>query len=136
MPYDKSSTRGNYFKKKQTVKLISSSGQTLGTTVESTERRALAHRAFSNTVPKTMQVEKAIDPRRFQSSRVDVKQRDSYGFLSGAHTKSLLRGTMPSYRYSNRRQSQSNTCQELISFLPRPSPIPDVVKRFLRRDND
>lgn len=99
-------------------------------------RRALVHQAFSNTVPKTRHTEQATDPRRFQSSRVNARRRDNYGFGSGAYATSVLRGTMPSDRYSNRRQTQSNTWQDRVSVLPRPSATPDLMRRLPRRDND
>lgn len=104
--------------------------------LNTTQRRSFAQQSLRNTVPKTRPTEQAIDPRRFQSSRVNARRRDSNGFGTGAYATNLLRGTMLSGGHSTRRQTQPNKWQERVSVLPRPSATPDLMRRAPRREND
>lgn len=100
------------------------------------QKRSLVQQTLSNSAPRSRLPEHAMDPRRFQSSRFNARRRDNYVFGTESHTTHLSLGTMPSGRFSTRRQTQSNTWQERVSVLPRPTLTPDLMRRLPRREND
>ena len=93
-----------------------------------TQRRSLVQQTLSNSASRSRLTEHTIDPRRFQSSRVNARRRDSYGLGTGSYTTNFSLGTMPSGTVSTRRQIQSSTWQERVSVLPRPTATPDLMR--------